>query len=57
LEHVQEIRLEEAMSQRVGTVAAACPFCTLMLESAAQSRGVKGEVVIRDIAELVAEAL
>ncbi len=57
LEHVQEIRLEEAMSQRVGTVAAACPFCVLMLDSAAQSRGVKGEVALRDIAELVAEAL
>jgi Fe-S oxidoreductase len=56
-EQVQEIRLEEAMSHKVETVAAACPFCVLMLDSAAQSRGVKAEVGIRDIAELVAEAL
>jgi Fe-S oxidoreductase len=57
LEQVQEIRLEEALRHDVGTLAAACPFCVLMLDSAAQSRGVKEAIAIRDIAELVAEAL
>jgi Fe-S oxidoreductase len=57
VKHVQEIRLEEAMHQKVDTVAAACPFCVLMLDSAAQSKGVTEKVAIRDIAELVAEAL
>jgi Fe-S oxidoreductase len=54
---VQEIRLEEALSHSVDAVVAACPFCVLMLESAAQSAGVVEDVVIRDIAELVAEAI
>jgi Fe-S oxidoreductase len=57
LEHVQEIRLEEALSHNVGTLAAACPFCVLMLDSAAQSKGAKETIAIRDIAEMVAEAL
>ncbi len=55
--HVQDIRLEEAMSHGVDTVAAACPFCVLMLDSAAQSKGVVEEIAVRDIAEFVAEAL
>jgi Fe-S oxidoreductase len=57
LGRVGEMRLEEAMSHGVATLAVACPFCVLMLDSAAQSKDVKGDVAIRDIAELVAEAL
>jgi Fe-S oxidoreductase len=54
---IQEVRLEEAMSHQVDTVAAACPFCVLMLDSAAQSKGLGDTVVIRDVAELVADTL
>jgi Fe-S oxidoreductase len=54
---IQEIRLEEAMSQNVDTVAAACPFCVLMLDSAAQSKGVTDSIKIQDIAMFVADAL
>jgi Fe-S oxidoreductase len=56
-EQIQEVRLEEALGCGVDTVAAACPFCVLMLDSAAQSKGVTDQVAIRDIAEFVAEAL
>ena len=45
------------MSQDVDTVAAACPFCVLMLDSAAQSKGVTEQIAIWDIAEFVAAAL
>ncbi len=54
---VNQIRLEEAMSTGASTIAAACPFCTVMLGSAAQSRGVTEQVKIRDVAEIVADAL
>jgi Fe-S oxidoreductase len=54
---IQEIRLAEAMSHDVDTVAAACPFCVLMLGSAAQSKGVTEQIAIEDIAEFVAAAL
>jgi Fe-S oxidoreductase len=56
-EQIQEIRLDEALSQNAETVAAACPFCVLMLDSAAQSKGVTEQITVRDIAEFVAEAL
>lgn len=54
---VNQIRLEEAMSTGASTVAAACPFCTVMLGSAAQSKGVTEQIKVRDVAEIVAEAL
>jgi Fe-S oxidoreductase len=54
---IQEIRLAEAMSHDVDAVAAACPFCMLMLGSAAQSKGVTEQIAIEDIAEFVAAAL
>jgi Fe-S oxidoreductase len=54
---VNQIRLEEAMSTGASTVAAACPFCTVMLSSAAQSKGVTEQVNIKDVAEIVADAL
>jgi Fe-S oxidoreductase len=54
---VNLIRLEEAIQTGAGEVAAACPFCVIMLSSAAQSMGVRGQVAIRDIAVIIAEAL
>src|SRR5574341_248873 len=54
---VNIIRLEEAMSTGAKTIGTACPFCTIMLSSAAQSKGVTGEVAVRDVAVIVAEAL
>lgn len=65
---VNQIRLEEAMitladhgasspGDPANTVAAACPFCTVMLGSAAQSKGLTEQVQIKDVAEIVAAAL
>jgi Fe-S oxidoreductase len=51
------IRLEEA--QRVGPniLAAACPYCISMFEDAAKALGSSETMPIKDIAELVADAL
>jgi Fe-S oxidoreductase len=54
---IQEIRLAEALGHKVHVVAAACPFCVLMLDSAAQSKGLSEEIAVQDIAQLVAQAL
>jgi Fe-S oxidoreductase len=54
---VNQIRLSEAMSTGASTVAAACPFCSVMLDSAAQSKGVTEQIKMRDVAEIVAESL
>lgn len=39
-----------------GTIATACPFCTVMLDSAQQSMQVEA-ITIRDVAEIVADAI
>ncbi len=54
---VNEIRLNEALATGAETVAAACPFCTIMLSSAAQSKGLGEQVAVKDLALLVAGAL
>jgi Fe-S oxidoreductase len=54
---VSQIRLEEAMDTGASTVATACPFCTVMLDSAAQSKGVTEQIKVRDVAEIVADSL
>ena len=38
-------------------VATACPFCNIMLDDARKMKGKEDEVDVKDIAELVAEAL
>ncbi|MGF1507092.1 MAG: heterodisulfide reductase-related iron-sulfur binding cluster [Anaerolineae bacterium] len=53
---VNEIRLAEAIDTNADGVGTACPFCTIMLTSAAQSKGVE-DMPINDIAVIVAEAL
>lgn len=39
-----------------GTVATACPFCTIMLDSAQQSMQVE-DVQVRDVAEIIADGI
>ena len=48
-----------AMARETGApvIAAACPFCLSMLEDGIKAAGAGGEVVVRDVAELVAERL
>lgn len=50
-------RLEEALATNAKTVSTACPFCAIMLSSAAQSQGVTDRIKVRDIAEIVADSL
>jgi len=51
------IRFEEAQNLKPDILATACPFCTSMFEDASAAIGVKDEVSVRDVAELVAGAL
>jgi Fe-S oxidoreductase/nitrate reductase gamma subunit len=56
-ERVEGIRLAEAANTGATTVATACPFCKIMLESASATAGKQELVQIKDIAELVNEAI
>lgn len=52
-----EIRIKEAIALGAKVIATACPFCLLTLEDAAKTSGLTSEIMVKDIAELVVEAI
>jgi len=54
---INHIKTEHAMDTGADTVCTACPFCMTMLEDGIKDNGKEEEVKVRDIAEIVAEAL
>jgi Fe-S oxidoreductase len=51
------IRVREAQATGAEVVAVACPSCMTMLEDAARSEGLEERLAIKDIAEIVREAM
>jgi Fe-S oxidoreductase len=51
---INEERIREATATGAGTLAVACPYCTVMLDDGVQ--GVGSELRVVDIATLLAEA-
>ena len=51
------MRVREAIGTNARIIATECPFCIKMLEQGAQQVADDVEVVVKDIAEIVAEAL
>ncbi|MEO8588193.1 MAG: (Fe-S)-binding protein [Flavobacteriales bacterium] len=49
-------RSEEALSTKATIIAAGCPFCNTMLTDGVKHFNKEGEVQVKDIAELIAEA-
>ncbi|HEY3128737.1 MAG TPA: heterodisulfide reductase-related iron-sulfur binding cluster [Acidobacteriota bacterium] len=56
-QRVEGLRLAEAMQTGANLVATACPFCKVMLETASVTAGHQDQVRVRDISELVSEAM
>jgi succinate dehydrogenase/fumarate reductase iron-sulfur protein len=50
-------RVKEALSLSVDTVAVACPFCVTTLEDAVKVLDVENKIVVKDVLELLKEAL
>ena len=50
-------RIKEALNLNVDAIAVACPFCITTLEDAVKVLDVEGKIVVKDILELVKEAL
>ena len=50
-------RAKEAIATGASTVATACPFCMTMLTDGVKSEGKGDSVVVKDIAEIVADSL
>lgn len=49
-------RTEEALSTGASTIAVACPFCMTMMSDGVKNKEREGDVAVRDLAELIAEA-
>lgn len=56
-ERVNINRAEEAISTGASTVATACPFCMTMMTDGVKAKGKEETVVVKDIAEIVAESI
>ncbi len=54
---VSVTRLDQLLKTNPKTVAVACPFCMNMIVDAAKTRGVEEKVAVKDVVELVADAL
>jgi heterodisulfide reductase subunit D len=49
-------RTEEALGTGATTIAVACPFCMTMMSDGVKNKSREGDVKVRDLAELIAEA-
>lgn len=54
---INEERAKEAIATGADTVATGCPFCLTMLKDGVQSQETSKPVVVKDIAEIVAEKI
>ena len=50
-------RLREALDLGVDTVVVACPYCVTTLEDAAKVLDVENKIAVKDVLELVKEAM
>ena len=50
-------RVEEIIQAKVDVVATACPYCLTMFEDGVKAKGVEETLHVKDLSELVAEAL
>jgi Fe-S oxidoreductase len=56
-ERFSDIRLEQALEVGADILAVACPYCMLNFEDSVLSTEKSDVIVVKDIAELVLEAL
>jgi Fe-S oxidoreductase len=49
--------VKDALAMGAEIIATACPFCLLTLEDGAKTTGLEDKVLIREVLELVADAM
>lgn len=52
-----EIRIKQVVETKANTLAVACPFCLSTFDDAIKTLGYEDKIVVKDISELVIEAL
>jgi len=56
-ERFSELKLQQAIDAGADIIAVACPYCMLMFDDSLLSMGKEGAIEIKDISELVLEAI
>ena len=56
-ERNSETRVKDAQAMGAEIIATACPFCVLTLEDGAKTTGLEDKILIREVLELVADAM
>jgi Fe-S oxidoreductase len=51
------VRVREARDAGANILAVACPICMMMLEDAVKTEGLEGELIVKDISQIVRESL
>jgi Fe-S oxidoreductase len=54
---INVLRTEQALERAPKVIATACPYCAVMIDDGLKAKGRDGDVVNRDIAELMAQAI
>jgi Fe-S oxidoreductase len=55
--HLAEVRVHEALDTGAQVLATACPFCLINFEDAIKVLDKEGSLVVRDISEIMYEAI
>jgi Fe-S oxidoreductase len=56
-ERLSDLRLEQALATGASVLAAACPYCLLNFEDSVLTMGKGSDIQVKDISELIAEAM
>ncbi len=56
-ERLAEVRVKDAAAAGADVLAVACPFCLLTFEDAVKTTGLEGKLEVKDIAEILSQAL
>jgi Fe-S oxidoreductase len=56
-QRVNHLRADQALATSADTIAVSCPYCLIMLEDGVKARGEEERVRVRDVVELLDEAL
>ncbi len=54
---INHIRLQEALDHQAGVIATACPYCLLMFDDAIRSKGLRDQVQVLDLSEILEKQL
>jgi Fe-S oxidoreductase len=54
---LSHIRIKEAQEAQADCIVVSCPKCLLMFEDAVKAAGVSEKIIVRDVSELVVEAI